>query len=406
MPGYEVAVTGLGLVTPAGVGVADTWNRVLAGQPTAAHDPVLADQPVSIACRVPGFDPARLIGARPAARMDRVTQLAVVAALEAVADAGLDPAHWDGARVGVVLGCADGGPATVEQQHRVLIEEGPGRVSPLLLPMQLPNMLAGQVSIRLGATGPSLVVATACASGSTAIALAADLLRLGRCDIVVAGGSEAMVTPLVMAGFAQMGALSRRTGDPEAASRPFDTDRDGFVAGEGAGILVLERLADARARGAAVRSVVAGAAHSADAHHLTAPDPQGRGVERAIRAALADAGACGADVDHVNAHATGTPQGDLAEARVLHRLLGSRPIVTSTKGVTGHLFGAAGAVEAALTVLAVQTGLVPPTANLDHRDPRVEIEVATKPAERPISLALSVSLGFGGQNAVLAIRSA
>jgi 3-oxoacyl-[acyl-carrier-protein] synthase II len=406
MSGYQVAVTGLGLVTPAGVGVTDTWNRVLAAEPAAAHDPVLAGNPVTIACRVPGFDPARLVGARPASRMDRVTQLAVAAALEAVADAGLDTARWDGARVGVVLGCADGGPATVEQQHRVLIEEGPGRVSPMLLPMQLPNMLAGQVSIQLGATGPSLVVATACASGGTAVALAADLLRLDRCDIVIAGGSEAMVTPLVMAGFAQMGALSRRTGDPRAASRPFDADRDGFVAGEGAGVLVLERLADARARKAAVRATVDGAAHSADAHHLTSPDPEGKGVERAIRAALADADATGDDVDHVNAHATGTPQGDLAEARVLHRLLGDRAIATSTKGVTGHLFGAAGAVEAALTVLAVQKGLVPPTANLDRQDPAVEIEVATKPDARRISLAISVSLGFGGQNAVLALRSA
>lgn len=403
---HRIAVTGLGLVTPAGLDTGTTWARVLAAEPTAAHDPALAGGPVPLSCRVSGFDPASALGARTADRMDRFTQFAMVAVLEALADAGLDPRSWDGTRVGVVLGCADGGPGTVESQQRLLLERGPGQVSPLLLPMQLPNMLAGQVSIRLGATGPSMVVSTACASGTTAIALACDLLRLDRCDIVITGGSEAMVTPLVMAGFAQMKALSRRLGEPRRASRPFDADRDGFVAGEGAGILVLERHADATARRARVRATVDGGAHSADAHHVTAPDPEGRGVERAVRAVLAEAGADGAEVDHVNAHATSTPQGDLAEARALHRVLGDRPLLTSTKGVTGHLFGAAGAVEAALTVLTVQHGVVPPTANLENPDPRVELEVAAKLVETRIGLALSVSVGFGGQNAVVAIRPA
>lgn len=406
MAAFRIAVTGLGLVTPAGIGADATWDRVLAAEPTAAQDPALAGNPVTLSCRVPAFDAAALIGARPAGRMDRFTQFAVAAAQEALADAGLDPATWDGARVGVVLGCADGGPATVEQQHRVLLEEGAHRVSPMLLPMQLPNMLAGQVSMRFRATGPSLVVATACASGTTAIALACDLLRLGRCDVVLAGGSEAMVTPLVMAGFAQMNALSRRHDDPRAASRPFDVARDGFVAAEGAGLLVLERLTDARARRATVRATVDGSAHAADAYHLTAPDPDGHGVERAIRAALADADATTDDVDHVNAHATSTPQGDLAEAAVLHRVLGDRPLVTSTKGVTGHMFGAAGAVETALTVLAVQHGIVPPTANLDEPDPGVRVRVAGKPEPLRVGLALNVSLGFGGQNAVVAVRAA
>ncbi|AGL15835.1 beta-ketoacyl synthase [Actinoplanes sp. N902-109] len=405
MAGHRIAVTGLGLVTPAGLGAGATWERVLAAEPTAALDPELAGNPVTLSCRVPPFDAGRLIGARPAAKMDRFTQFAVVAAQEAVADAGLDPAGWDGARVGVVLGCADGGPATVEQQHRVLIGEGARRVSPMLLPMQLPNMLAGQVSMRLRATGPSLVIATACASGTTAVALACDLLRLHRCDIVLAGGSEAMVTPLVMAGFAQMNALSRRHDDPRSASRPFDAGRDGFVAGEGAGVLVLERLTDATARRATVRATVDGGAHSADAHHLTAPDPHGRGVERAVRAALADADAGPDEIDHVNAHATGTPQGDLAEAAVLHRVLGERPLLTSTKGVTGHMFGAAGAVETALTVLAVQHGVVPPTANLDEVDPAVRVRVAAKPEAMRIGLALNVSLGFGGQNAAVVVRA-
>lgn len=252
----EIAVSGLGLVTPGGVGVGQSWEAALAGRPAAALDPALKGGIVRLSCRVPEFDAEELLGARRALRLDPFVQFALVAAREAVADAGLDPATWDGARVGVVLGCADGGPGTVETQHRVLLHEGPTRVSPLVLPMQLPNMLAGQAAIEFGATGPNLVVATACASGATAIGTARDLLLLDRCDIVLAGGSEAMITPLVMAGFARMGALSRREDDPATASRPFDADRDGFVAGEGAGVVVLERAADARARGARVRALI------------------------------------------------------------------------------------------------------------------------------------------------------
>ncbi|MFF5492735.1 beta-ketoacyl-[acyl-carrier-protein] synthase family protein [Streptomyces aquilus] len=405
MAAHDIAVTGLGLVTPAGIGTAASWSGVRAGRPTAAYDPVLADNPVRISCRVPDWDPDTLLGARRAHRLDRFSQFALVAAREALADAGLDPATWDGARVGVVLGCADGGPGTVEAQHRTLVEHSPDRVSPLLLPMQLPNMLAGQTAIEFGATGPNLVVATACASGTTAIGTARDLLLLDRCDVVLAGGSEAMITPLVMAGFARMGTLSRRTDDPAAASRPFDLDRDGFVAGEGAGVLVLERPADARARGARVRARVTGYGASADAHHVTSPHPDGVGLEAAMRGALADAGAQASDVGHVNAHGTATRLNDLAEARVVHRVLGD-PLVTSTKGVTGHLLGAAGAVEAAFTVLALEEQTVPPTANLDTPDPDCEIKVAAALTGTRFDLALSNSLGFGGQNAVLALATA
>lgn len=406
MSGAEVAVTGLGLVTPGGIGVGPSWRAVAEGRPTAALDPLLADQRVRISCRVPGFDAARLLGARRAYRLDPFVQFALVAAREAVADAGLDPATWDGARVGVVLGCADGGPSTVEEQYRVLEAEGPARVSPLLLPMQLPNMLAGQTALEFGALGPNLVVATACASGASAVGTARDLLALHRCDVVLTGGSEAMLTPLVMAGFAQMGALSRWEGDPGAASRPFDADRDGFVAGEGAGILVLERAADARARGARVRGRIVGYGASADAHHMTSPHPGGRGLEAAVRAALADAGASPGEVGHVNAHGTSTPLNDLAEARVIHRVLTGRPLVTSTKGVTGHLLGAAGAVEAVFAVLTAEHGLVPPTANLTALDARMDIDVASSPTTAPSGLILSNSCGFGGQNAVLAFAPA
>jgi len=406
MDRHDIAVTGLGLVTPGGIGVGPSWAAVCEGRPTAAHDPVLEHNPVKISCRVPDFDPGALLGGRRAHRLDRFTQFALVAAREAIADAGLDPQTWDGARVGVVLGCADGGPGTVEEQHRILVEQSPAKVSPLLLPMQLPNMLAGQTAIEFGATGPNLVVATACASGATAIGTARDLLLLDRCDIVLAGGSEAMITPLVMAGFAQMGALSKCEDDPGSASRPFDADRDGFVAGEGSGVLVLERTADARARGARVRARVVGYGASADAHHMTTPHPEGVGVEAAVRAALADAGAAPGDVRHVNAHGTSTPLNDLAEARMLHRVLPGSPLVTSTKGSTGHLLGAAGAVEAVFSVLTIEQGLVPPTANLKTLDPRLDITVATAATAQRVDLALSNSFGFGGQNAVLAIAAA
>ncbi|WP_411104993.1 beta-ketoacyl-[acyl-carrier-protein] synthase family protein [Streptomyces sp. cmx-4-9] len=406
MAGSDIAVTGLGLVTPGGVGVGPSWDAVCGGRSAAAHDPLLADNQVRISCRVPDFDAEELLTPRKALRLDRFVQFALVAAREAIADAGLDPTTWDGARVGVVLGCADGGPGTVEAQHHVLRDRGAARVSPLLLPMQLPNMLAGQTAIEFGAQGPNLVVATACASGATAIGVARDLLLLGRCDIVLAGGAEAMITPLVMAGFAQMGALSRREDDPAGASRPFDADRDGFVAGEGAGIVVLERLADARARGAHVHGRIVGYGSTADAHHITSPHPGALGIEAAARAALADAGAAPGDVGHVNAHGTSTPLNDLAEARMLERTLTGSPLVTSTKGVTGHMLGAAGAVEAVFTLLSIEHGLVPPTANLTTPDPRIAVKLAFTPTYMSFDLALSNSLGFGGQNSVLAIARA
>ncbi|MFE2293853.1 beta-ketoacyl-[acyl-carrier-protein] synthase family protein [Streptomyces sp. NPDC059452] len=403
----DIAVTGLGLVTPAGVGVGHNWAAVRAARGTrAALDPELKGMPVELSCRVPGFDPDRLLGGGRARRLDRFVQFALVAAREALADSGLDPAGWDGARVGVVLGSAAGGIHTYEQQHEVLLGQKPQRVTPLLLAMHLPNMLAGQVAIEFGATGPNLVVATACASGSTAVATACDLLTLGRCDVVLAGGSEAMITPLAMSGFANMGALSRRSEHPEGASRPFDRERDGFVAGEGAGLLVLERTADARARSARVRARVLGHGTSADAHHITAPHPEGRGLEQAIRQALADAGAAPGDVSYINAHGTSTPLNDLAESRTLRRVVPGGPFVSSTKGVTGHLLGAAGAVEAAYTVLTVEEGVIPPTANLTDLDPEIDINAVTAPTAHEVGLALSNSMGFGGQNTVLAFSRA
>ncbi|HZN18218.1 MAG TPA: beta-ketoacyl-[acyl-carrier-protein] synthase family protein [Micromonosporaceae bacterium] len=406
-PYPEVVVTGLGLVTPAGIGVAASWARILRGEPTAAADPALAGLPVDFSCRVPGFHAQELVGRRLAWRTDRYTHLALVAAREAVADAGLDPAGWDGARVGVVIGNALGGTETYERQQQVLREEGATQVSPMVVPMMGVSMVAGYLAIDVHATGPNLVTATACASGTTAVGTALQLLRTGACDVVLAGGTEASLTPTVIAGFAQMGALSRRSADPAAASRPFDVDRDGFVPAEGAGMLVLERLADARARGATVRARLAGYGASADAYHATSPDPAGAGVERAIRRALADAGVAPGEVDHVNAHGTATPLNDVAEAAVLRRVFGARPAVTSVKGVTGHSLGGAGGIEAACTVLSVQHGVVPPTANLSRLDPRVECDVvAEAPRIMPVRVAVSNSFGFGGQNAVLVLSTA
>jgi 3-oxoacyl-[acyl-carrier-protein] synthase II len=401
-----VAVTGLGLVTPAGIGVEENWRRVLAGTSTASPDPSLVELPVTISCRVPDFDADALLGRRRVWRYDRFVQLALVALREALADARLDASTWDGTRVAVVVGTALGGTHTSERQTRVLIEEGPAQVSPMLIPMAAVNMLSGYLAMECQALGPNLVTSTACASGTTAIGLARDLLRTGAADVVVTGGSESSLSPTVMAGFAKMGALSRRAGDPAAACRPFDVGRDGFVAAEGAGILVLERGDDARARAAPVRAWLGGYGASADAYHATSPAPEGVGAERAIRAALADADLSPEDVQHVNAHGTGTQLNDLTEAAVLAR---TTPLatVTSTKGVTGHALGAAGAIEAAYTVLTVQHGVQPPTANLDSQDPKIDLDVIRgAPRAGPVRVALSESFGFGGQNAVLVITAA
>jgi 3-oxoacyl-[acyl-carrier-protein] synthase II len=399
--GLPIAVTGLGLVTPAGIGVEATYARVWAGTPTAKRDPNLAGLPVDISCTVPDFEPGKHVGKRSNLTMDRFAQLAITAAVEAVGDAGLDPATWDGARVGVVVGCGLGGVSTWERQHKTMLTDGPTKVSALLIPMLVPNMVAGHLAMRLNATGPNFVTATACASGATAIGAALSLLREDRCDIVIAGGAEAGVSPLIVTGFAQMGALSKRLDDPTTASRPFDVDRDGFVIGEGSSILVLERESDAVARGAKIRAKIAGYGASADAHHMTAPDPQGRGARRALLAALADAGVGPDDVDHVNAHGTSTPLNDAAEASMLREVVGGAT-VTSTKGVVGHALGAAGAIEAGLTTLTVQHALVPPTANLDSQDPAVELDVVAKAARaQRVGVAVSNSFGFGGQNAVL-----
>lgn len=408
-PPPTLAVTGVGLVTPAGTGTEPTWRGLCAGRSTAAEDPELAGLPIPIACRVPDFDPLTHARLRRPWRFDRNTQLLLAAAREALDSAGYDSGAWQPERMALVIGSAAGGIGTLEAQHRRLLSTGPDRLSPHTLPAYLPNMAAGHAALELGVKGPALHTSTACASGASAVITAGLLLAAGHCDMALAGGSDAMVTPLCTAAFAKMGALSRRTHDPTRASRPFDRERDGFVLAEGSAVLVLEREEDARARQARPLALLVGHATTTDAHHPVAPDPDGTGLERAVREALAQAGAAPQEVDHINAHGTSTPLNDRVEAAVIRRLYGRQPpSVTSAKGVLGHTMGAAGAIEAALTVLSVARGAVPPTANFTAFDDGTDgIDLVTdKPRHHDLHLALSHSLGFGGHNTVLAFRAA
>ncbi|MEU4209944.1 beta-ketoacyl-[acyl-carrier-protein] synthase family protein [Streptomyces sp. NPDC026206] len=405
-----VAVTGLGLITPAGVGREATWDVLCRGASTARFDPVLEGLPVDFSCWVPDF--ATDDGTSPAERnqwrTSRFTRLAVASARMAVEDAGLSPADWDGSRVGVVIGVGASSMEHWMEAYGKLAEGRPRAVSPLVLPRSIPNMAAGEIAIDLGARGPNMVVSTACASGATALGVAKDLLNAGRCDIVLAGGSEspraAMMTAVC---FFQMSTLSRRRDDPARASRPFDADRDGFVLGEGAAVLVLERPDHAEARGVRPLAALAGFGASADAHHPTSPAPDGAGVLLAARAALDDAGLGVTDVDHVNAHGSSTRFNDLAEARALRSLFPDPPPVTANKGSLGHAIGGAGAIEAACSVLTLTEQLIPPTANLCRLDPRIDLDVvAGAPRKHGMDVVLSNSFGFGGQNACLVFTRA
>jgi 3-oxoacyl-[acyl-carrier-protein] synthase II len=413
----DVVVTGLGAVTPAGRTVADTWEGLLAGKAAASFDPQLteAGTPVTITCRAPDFDADAELGRGTTRRLDRFTHLALLAAAEACRAAGLTEPTTDdlfgvgitGAdrdRVGLLLGSGIGGAETWQAEYPRFIEKGPGRVSPMFIPRLLSNTAAGTIAIRTGARGPNLTVNTACAAGASAIHLARDLIRTGQADVVIAGGVEAGITALAVSAFAQMGALSRHP-EPAEASRPFDVARDGFVMGEGAGILVLEAADHAAARGVEPLARVAGCGASADAHHATAPPDDGAGAVLAMQRAIADAGMRSDRIGHVNAHGTSTPLNDVAEARAIHRVFGDhaeRLVVTSTKGVTGHLLGAAGAVEAIVAIQTLRTGLVPPTAGTRDVDPEVGLDVVLD-APRPaaVDAVISNSFGFGGQNAAL-----
>ncbi|MER7822415.1 beta-ketoacyl-[acyl-carrier-protein] synthase family protein [Streptomyces sp. NPDC096097] len=399
-PRAEVAVTGLGLVTAAGCDRDSTWSAVLSGRSTAAPDAALAGLPVSLSCRVPELDHP-VLRRRGAARLDPVARFGLAAVAQALDQAGLDPREWDGSRVAVVTGGGVGGARTQETAQARLAELGPQFVSPYFLTGYLVNMVSANIALHFGVTGPALSTSTACASGTTALGLARDLLSTGQCDIALVCGSDAGVTRLNVAGFAQLGTLSG------TGSRPFDRARDGFVIAEGAGALVLERPDHATARAARPLARLIGYAASTDAHHLVAPHPQGRGAEQAVRGALLDAGLAPGDVGHVNAHGTATRQNDDIEAAVLRRVLPHRPPVTSAKGALGHTLGAAGVIEAALTVLALAEGTVPPTAGLRETDTGMDIDVVGGTARKhPSSVAISNSFGFGGHNAVAVLARA
>ncbi|MEV0416432.1 beta-ketoacyl-[acyl-carrier-protein] synthase family protein [Streptomyces sp. NPDC050448] len=393
-------MTGLGLVTAAGCGRDATWSAVRAGRSTAAPDPVLDGLPVSLSCRVPELDHP-VLHRRGSAHLDPVDRFGLVAAAQALDHAGLDPGEWDGSRVGVVTGGGLGGVRTQDTALARLGEQGPEFVSPYFLPGYLINMTCANIALRFGVTGPALSTSTACASGTTALGLARDLLATGQCDIALVCGAEAAVTRLVVTGFSQLGALSG------TGSRPFDATRDGFVIAEGAGALVLERAEHAAARAARPLARLIGYAASTDAHHLVAPHPEGRGAEQAVRAALADAGIGPDDVGHVNAHGTSTRQNDGIEAAVLRRVFPRRPPVTSAKGTLGHTLGASGVIEAALTALALAEDTVPPTAGPGETDAAMDIDVVRGTARRCTPpVAVSNSFGFGGHNAVAVLARA
>lgn len=402
-----VVVTGLGATTPIGGDVPTTWEALLAGRSGVARltEDWAEGLPVRIAAQA-AVEPTEVLDRVEARTLDRSSQLALVAAREAWADAGSPEVDPD--RLAVVIASGIGGVLTLLGQYDVLKSRGPRRVSPYTVQMLMPNGPAATVGLKLGARAGVHTPVSACASGAEAIALGLDLLRLNRADTVVVGGTEASIHALPMAGFAAMRALSTREDSPETASRPYDKGRDGFVLGEGAGVLVLERRTAALARGATLHAEVAGAGITSDAHHMAAPDPVGRGAGRAMQFALEDAGLTPADIVHINAHATSTPAGDVSESQAIRAVLGDAAdsvAVSATKSQTGHLLGAAGAMEAILTILSLQHRIAPPTRNLDNLDDEVQLDVVTLDP-RPLrdGAALSNSFGFGGHNVALALR--
>ncbi len=406
----RVVVTGLGAVTPIGNDVPTFWQNLLAGRSgisrLSAFDPT--DLEVQIGAEVKGFDPSQRIDPKLARRTDRFTQYALAAAAEAVADARLDFSKENRDRCGVIVGSGMGGIQTWEAQHTQFLEKGPRRVSPLLIPMMIPDMACGQIAISYGLRGPNYDTTSACASGAHATGVAFRHIVAGDCDVCIAGGSEAAISRFTVAAFANMGALSKRNDAPEQASRPFDRDRDGFVIAEGAGIYVLEELDHAEQRGAPIYCELAGYGATADAHHITAPDPEAAGAINVMQAAIAEAGLRPADIDYINAHGTSTPLNDASEVRAINAVFGehaARLAVNSTKSMIGHGLGAAGAMEFVAMVLQVKHQQVHATVNHQHPDDGVTLDFV-KDGPRPCAIraAISNSFGFGGHNACLLVR--
>jgi len=406
----RAVITGIGLATPLGVGREISFSRLLEGKsgirPLTLFD--ASRLKTRFGGEVPDFDPTVALDKPTVRRTDRYTQLAVVAADEAVADAGLKVEEREARNVGVLLGVALGGLASLEHHHALLLEKGPDRMSPYMVPMMLANTAPGMLGVRYGARGPNYTLTSACASGAHALGESLELIRRGVCHTVIAGGVESVLTELCVSGFCAMRALSTRNDEPWRASRPFALGRDGFVISEGAGILVVEEFERAKARGANIYAEIAGYSASGDAHHITAPHPEGEGVVLAMEQALASAGIAASEVDHINAHATSTPIGDAGEARAIRRVFGAkadRIAVTAPKSMIGHTLGAAGGIETAILALSVKRGVIPPTINYDEADPDCPLDVVAGSArEQRVRVAMKNSFGFGGTNASLVLR--
>jgi 3-oxoacyl-[acyl-carrier-protein] synthase II len=407
----RVVVTGIGLVTPVGSDRKNTWDSLLQGKSGIDYISLFDAESYEsrIAAEVNDFDASPILGRKESRRLDRFSQFACVAALEALEDAGLDMTTEDPDRVGVLIGSGVGGIITITEQHKILLNKGPKRVSPFLVPMMLGDMASGQVSMMIGAKGPNFSTVSACATGTDSIGEALEMIRRGRADVVIAGGTEAAVCEIGVAGFNSCMALSTRNDNPQAASRPFDSGRDGFVLGEGAGLLVLESFEHAEKRGANVLAELAGYGASSDAHHVTQPHPEGEGAARAMKWAIEDAELVPENVDYINAHGTSTPLNDKFETIAMKRMYGDHAYnlkISSTKSMTGHLLGAAGGIEAAFSVLAIKEGIIPPTINLDDSDPECDLNyVPNKAIKQKVDVAMSNSLGFGGHNASLIFKS-
>lgn len=407
----RVVITGLGAVTPIGNDVSTFWKNMISG--VSGIDYVTAfdtsEYTTRIAGEVKNFNPEDYMDRKEAKRVDRFIQFAIAATKQALAQADLDISKMDATRTGVYIGSGIGGLATLEENHKILLEKGPRRVSPFMVPMMIANMASGLVSIEIGAKGPNSSVVSACATGTHAIGDAAEIIRRGRADVMIAGGSEATIRPLAFAGFGNMKALSTRNDEPQKASRPFDLNRDGFVMGEGAGILVLESLEHAKKRGATILAEVAGYGMSGDAYHLTAPAPEGEGAARAMKEALLDADLDPTEVDYINAHGTSTDYNDKFETLAIKSVFGDyayKVAISSTKSMTGHLLGAAGGVEAIACVLAIREGIIPPTINYETPDPDCDLDYVPNEARKAnVRVALSNSLGFGGHNATIILKA-
>ncbi|MFQ5574914.1 MAG: beta-ketoacyl-ACP synthase II [Terriglobia bacterium] len=406
----RVAVTGVGVVSPVGTGIEEFWKALI--QAESGLGPITHFDSTGFGSQIAGevstFDAADYLDDKQIKRMDRYTQFALGATKMAVQDGQLLLDELDRSRVGVIIGSGIGGLSTLEAQHKVLLSKGPRRVSPFLIPMMIADMAAGQVSIAYGLTGPNWASVSACASGAHALGEAFETIRRGAADVVIAGGAEAPITPLAVSAFSTARALSTRNEEPEKASRPFDRDRDGFVIAEGAGILILESHDHAESRGARVRAELAGYGATADAHHMTAPDPTGQGAAKAMKIALDQGAVSPSDVGYVNAHGTSTPLGDEFETMAIKEVFGDRAYdlsVSSTKSLTGHLLGAAGGIEAIATILALERGVLPPTENLDNPDEACDLDyVPHRSVERSISTGISNSFAFGGHNVSLVFR--